>query len=277
MNDCDEQPLGERISRALIPVGCALMSFLRRMRRPGANVAALLIFALGAIGVAKEYDWPHESWWKPGSAGLVSFIVLSILTGAASLFVVIGFRRLLTKKSSLEQFEKAAHDLSRLVEDQTSLRLRRNEIGINIWLVKGMWGFRRLVRGAQVVAVPRRETPITWTKAKGIIGEAWARKTSRFADLDLVRSVVPTQAEWCSLPRDLRFHLSWSEFEETRRYHAVLAVPLRRHRFARHSVRGVIAIDVLISGRGHEINGIQETAEFSSIVRTCEAAFAPRD
>lgn len=148
--------------------------------------------------------------------------------------------------------------------EETTL-LEHEEIGVNIWLVRGPRGFRRLVRAAKVVAEDRHETPITWTKGKGIIGEAWDRNQTRFADLDTVRADFPTEAQWCSLKREDRFRLSWAEFMETSRYHAVLAVPLRRHRFSRHLVRGVVAIDVLVPGKASQLDGLQVTREFSSI------------
>ena len=128
-----------------------------------------------------------------------------------------------------------------------------------------------------VTAQLRKQTPIVWTKGKGIIGEAWSRDSSRFADLDLVRSAYPSEELWCELARDDRFRLSWREFEQTSRYHAVLAVPLHAYRNADFPVRGVIAIDVLVPTNRNSIEGVQDTGEFSSIIRTCEAALSHED
>lgn len=244
------------------------MEFLRRLRRPGATLAAVLIVALAAVNVAKGVDWPM-GWWNtpPGS---VIFVILSILTGVATLFVALGFRSVLTKQGRKAKFQTAAQSVVSLVEDKT--QLSHADIGVNVWLVKGMLGFRRLVREAIVVAQPRHETPITWTKGKGIIGEAWERKQSRFADVERVRGLYPTKQAWCGLPREERFRLSWAEWEETFRYYAVLAVPLRRHRFGGHPVHGVVAIDVLVPSKGRVLDGVQRTKEFSSVIRTCEAA-----
>jgi hypothetical protein len=95
--------------------------------------------------------------------------------------------------------------------------------------------------------------------------------------LDRVRATFTTEEQWCAFKREDRFHMSWSEFEETRRYRAVVAVPLRRHRWARHAVRGVIAIDSLVPGKASELLGLTTLPEFSSIRRTCEAAFGGDD
>lgn len=56
-------PPFERISRGLIPIGCAVMAFLRGLRPPGATWTAILVVAFGVVQGAKEWDWPRASWW----------------------------------------------------------------------------------------------------------------------------------------------------------------------------------------------------------------------
>jgi hypothetical protein len=275
VRNCNDPTPRERISLALIPVGCAVMAFLRGQRRPGSRWTFVLVIALGAVTTMKERQFPHASWWEPGSAGQAVFIALYLLVAVGTLFVILGFRRLLANEASKSAFAEAAEVVATLVEKETSLA--RNQMGVNIWVVKGMKGFRRLVRTATIVVDKRHETPITWTKGKGIIGEAWGRNTTRIADLDRVRAAFPTRDSWCRFEREDRFRLSWDEFEETKRYRAVLAVPLRRHRWARHTVRGVLAIDSLVPGKGPELNRLPTLPEFSSIRRTCEAAFGRDD
>lgn len=259
----------------LIPVGCAIMDFLRSMRRPGSMWLAAAVVALGGVNVARERQWPRESWWEPGGWGQLAFIVLSLVVSVGTFLVIVGFRRILKRQRASGEFATAAESFAQLVEANTSMH--RNQFGVNIWLVKGMLGFRRLVREATVVGYKRHETPITWTKGKGIIGEAWGRKKGRVADLDAVRATFWDQTTWCELKRSDRFRLSWDEFNETRRYRAVLAVPLRRHRWARHPVKGVAAIDSLVPGKAAELNELYDMPEFSSVRRTCEAAFRSND
>lgn len=233
-------------------------------------MTGILVVTFGVVQGAKEFEWPRASWWEKGSAGRALYLILATLVSAATLLIVIGYRRLLAREKRRGKFDTAAQSIALLVQDQTSLN--HDEIGVNIWLVRGPKGFRRLVREASVVTEQRTETPITWTKNKGIIGEAWGRKKPRFADLDQVRKNFPTRRHWCRLKREDRFRLSWDELGETSRYRAVLAVPLRGHRFARHPVRGVVAIDVLVAGKAAELEGLQTTREFGSIISVCEAA-----
>jgi hypothetical protein len=249
------------------------MDHLRDLRKRGSTATAALICALTVVVVMKENDWRRASWWEPGSVGQWIFVVLSIATALASFYVSVALWRILGRKDRSSEFAKAAHAIARLIEEKTSLR--HGEFGINVWLVKGPTGFRLLDRVCEAMVAPERtETPITWTKGKGIIGEAWARKTSRFADLDTVRAAIPSARVFCRIRPEERFRLTWAEFNETSRYHAVLAVPLRQHRFARHAVRGVVAIDVLVPGKGLQIDGIQQLPEFDAIRRTCENALA---
>jgi hypothetical protein len=121
--------------------------------------------------------------------------------------------------------------------------------------------------------VPHSETPIVWTKGKGIIGQAWKRNKTRLADLDKVRREYPTQDRWCSRSREDRFRLSWAEFADTKRYRSIVAVPLRVKRFARYRVRGVVAIDALVPGKARELEKLEESPEFSAVRRICESAF----
>lgn len=268
MADCNDPTLRERTSLLLIPIGCAFMQFLRVQRRPGSKLAAALALALVVVAPLKTIEWP-QGWWE-SSWGQAFFITISVATSTITFFVALGYKRLLGRDARTETLKEAAESIASKVEAQ--LGLRRTEFGVNIWLVRGMKGFKRLVREASV-SESHHETPITWTKGKGIIGEAWSRNKTRIADLDAVRRAFPSDVEWCDLKREDRFRLSWDEFSETDRYHAVLAVPLRRHRFARHRVRGVVAIDSLIAGKAKKLAAFRQTPEFSAIRRTCEGAF----
>lgn len=275
MRDCDDPTARERISLALIPVGCAFMAFLRRQRQPGSKWTLALVFALGVVTVLKEKQIPESSWWEQGNWGQWLFVGLSIPASLGTLLVIIGFRRLLTRHARGDLFKESAESFAKLALKETSLRKR--EVGVNIWLVRGMLGFRRLVRETTVVATERHETPIRWTKGKGIIGEAWGRKKIRIADLDRVREAFTGPETWCQVKREDRFRLSWDEFDETKRYCAVLAVPLRRHRWSLHPVKGVAAIDSLVPGKFDELKRLAALPEFSSVRRACEGAFGGDD
>lgn len=287
-SSCDHIPWQERRTLIGIKVGSAIMTFISKMRRPGATLTGLLVAAFAIIQVLRALDYPSRTAWgsgpvvvkastirhlvnsNPRTSWVWAYIVLAALASAGSVLVAVGYRRLLTRQPRQQALAAAARATVRLVEKETGLK--HHEIGVNVWLVKGAKGFRRLERAASEVAQPRKVTPIIWIKGKGIIGEAWARNSPRAADMDRVRRMLSTEEVFCSLPREDRFRLSWNEFQMTSRYHAVLAVPLHRRRFSSYTVKGVLAIDALVPGKASAIDAIRGTEEFSSIVRTCDAA-----
>jgi hypothetical protein len=272
LRDCNDPTLLERLSLLAIRVGCWLMHQLRMASRPGATSVAALLLLFGLAQFAKAQEWPSPQTWEQTSDWEAAFVVLTAAASAAAFLVAVGFRLLLSRHRTSQKFATAAQGLKLLVANHTGIK--HEHIGVNIWRVRGLPGFRRLVREASTTSQMRSETPIVWTKDKGVIGEAWGRDTSRFADLDAVRKLYPSETLWCELDRSDRFRLSWREFGETRRYHAVLAVPLHGSRYARFPVRGVVAIDVLTPTNRTKVEGVQSTAEFSSIIRTCEAALS---
>ncbi|MEP6976604.1 MAG: hypothetical protein ABI948_00975 [Thermoleophilia bacterium] len=264
---CDDQPLRERVSAALIPVGCGVAAKLGKLKRPGATTTGLLILIFGAVQIMRAAEWPDARTWKSG-AGLVAFVALAIAVAVLSFLVAWGYRGLLASRRREERLAKAANGIARVVMKHT--KLKRDEVGVNIWRVRGPKGFRRLDRAAIAVEEDREETPILWTKGKGVIGYCWSKKAPRFADLEDLRSALPTEEEFCSIPREERFKFTWSEFQEVNRYAAVLAVPLKPRGFGRFAVKGVLAVDCSNVDRRSELDGLQGKPDFVTIKRTCE-------
>jgi hypothetical protein len=122
-----------------------------------------------------------------------------------------------------------------------------------------------------------KATPIVWTKGKGVIGRCWARNETTFADLAEFRRRHNHRRAFCELPRDERFRFTWGEFQDTKRYRAVLAVPLRPRIYGRYRMRGVLAVHVTTAGKEAELDGIQEHADFSRLIRTLEKVLGDLD
>ena len=264
---CDDQPIRERLSAALIPVGCGISARLGKLKRPGATTTGMLILVFGAVQIMRVAEWPDAQTWKSG-LGLVAFVALAIGVSVLSFLVAWGYRGLLASRRREERLAKAANGLVRVVEKHSTLK--RDEVGVNIWRVRGPKGFRRLDRAAIAVEEDREETPILWTKGKGVIGYCWSQKAPRFADLEDLRSALPTENEFCSIPRDERFKFTWSEFQDVDRYTSVLAVPLKPRGFGRFAVRGVLAVDCSNVDKRGELYGLQRKPDFVTIKRTCE-------
>lgn len=91
------------------------MNKLRSARKPEATGTAILILALTAVTTMKENEWPHASWWAEGSAGRSVYVVLSIITGVAALYVAIALRRLLSRRDRTRVLAEAAHGFAKVV------------------------------------------------------------------------------------------------------------------------------------------------------------------
>jgi hypothetical protein len=235
-------------------------------------VTFLLVVAYGVVQIGKLNDFPHASTWASRSPGWWAYVILAILATASSALVILGYRALLATRGENEAFAKLARGVVRVVEKNTTLR--HHELGVNIWVLQGPPGFRRLERRAMSLAEERPQTPILWTKGKGAIGRCWARNESTFADLEGLRGQFRTPGAWCAQPRDERFRFSWAEFQDTRRYTAILAVPLLPRIYGRYRFRGVLAIDTTAREKGTELAAVSEESEFGVIIRTCQAVLA---
>jgi hypothetical protein len=270
LNNCDDSSLPERISLKLIDWGCGLGNRFGRLKRPGASVTLLIVAAYGIVQVLKGIGVPHDSTWAPGSGWLWVYAILAALATVASLLVVLGYRSLLGGRHERDQLAALARGVVPVVV-KNATSLTREDIRVGIWVIQGPKGFRRLERRAIATEVDLETTPIFWTKGKGVMGRCWARRSATFANLEELRTRLSSPRLWCAQPRDRRFRFSWEEFRDTRRYKAVLAVPLRPRVYGRYRLRGVLVIDVLAAGKGEEIDGLEENPELSGIVRTCQA------
>jgi hypothetical protein len=150
------------------------------------------------------------------------------------------------------------------------LVVQHDEIGVHIWTVRGWIGIRTLERRAQFVVRRRRTSPIVWRKGKGAIGICWARNTPILANVQQLEERAPSETEFCALPREERFGLTWAEFTETRHYRAVLAVPLRVGPAGAPRLRGVISVDVLVDDNAGRLDTLLRTSEFVDILSVCE-------
>jgi hypothetical protein len=265
---CEERSLAQLV----IPWACWVSARWRRLQRPGATITLWIIAAFGATQVLRAEDVPDKEFWTADGFGHWIFDSLAVATTLTSLLLVLGYRRLLKHRGDLKGLERAARGVRTVIERAASLP--HQQFGINIWLVTGMRGFRRLERGAIVVARDRATTPILWTKRKGAIGVSWAENRRVVVDLAEMRRDYPNEASWCALPKERRFRFSWREFSDTPRYNAIVAKPIRARVWGTYRVRAVLAVDLAVDGRLRAVETVLESQEVSDILRTCEGILA---
>lgn len=267
MANCEAHTGLDRIGRSVIPVGAVVMGWLRDMRRPGSIATGIVILVAGTLEGFDIAGVPKDNWWRSGLQKDVLFGMIAA-SSITSFLVVIAFARVLTTLNDKERLTAMAQGAARVAQKKT--KLGDADISVNIFRVQGPIGFRRLEPVARAAADPS-DTPILWTKDKGVIGYAWANNQRRYADLEEFQNLLPDQATFCSLQPSDRFRFTWKEFEETRKYKAVLAIPIRPQHSTRYPVRGVLAISAHVSQTQAQLEAIRDDPEFVVILNTCRA------
>lgn len=272
MGNCDKAKLGERISRGIIPWGCRMTKLVKDLRRPGATTTAIIIAAFGVVQILRASDVGGETAWKPGHARWYVFVALACVVTVLSLLLALGYRSLLRRYSAKTDFATAARNTLDYVLDNTELT--REAVGVKVWRVQGIYGFRHLVEQATALVDDRQETHILWTKGKGAIGQCWRIKMFVHADTETLQTLLAEHTAFCKIPWDDRFRFTWLQFQDTKRFTAVLALPLFTKSYGRYPLRGVLSIDTTAEGGAAQIKGIQDQPKFGPILRACEAVLS---
>jgi hypothetical protein len=144
-----------------------------------------------------------------------------------------------------------------------------DKVGVHVWTVKGLKGFRYLVRRTTFVIKPRRRTAhhVIWCKGKGAVGIAWAEDDGILANVENLEARAPTEAAFCAIDSRERFGLDWREFKRSKHYRAVLAVPLT----TRGRVKGCLSVDLQVDGRAEDLERLAADDQFNNVLRVCEA------
>src|SRR5437016_3209894 len=85
--------------------------------------------------------------------------------------------------------------------DATRLRIAMAKVGVHVWALKGLKGFRYLDRRATFILEPRRPTQVIWRKGKGAIGIAWNDDEPIIANVENLRKRGTSQRLFCEIPR----------------------------------------------------------------------------
>lgn len=202
---------------------------------------------------------------------LVSSGVITAFFGALVLF---GYSRMLRKNEEDADLEYACKGAWHLVVRE--LRIPREEmekIGVHVWSVRGIKGARFLERRAKFTLQPRRETRVLWRKGTGAIGVAWDLGEPIIANVENLDKLAPTEEEFCDLESAKRYGLMWREFQKSKHYRAILAIPLESRR---GRVAGCLSIDLELDGYADRLDTLSKVDQLSTIRDVCEEALGAR-
>jgi hypothetical protein len=267
-DDCGAS-LVERLRVWLIQGSLLVMAMLRQLRAPTRYITALLVIAYVAAQLFQTLSFPAESTWARGSVG--RGVLLALAAAAALGFVVIStaYAGMLRRMTQTRHLDEVARGIIDLLVLETSLET--SEVSVHVWAVRGPVGLRHLELRSLVMQMDRPLTPIVWSKGKGVVGRAWAAKTTVFADLAAIWTAAATRDAFCKLSSEYRLRLNWLEFVATRHYRAVLANPLFRPTLGGMRVVGCLSVESLVDGKADELWEFATSPEFGGLRRVCEA------
>jgi hypothetical protein len=264
-NDCEPLPFWQTVSVLLIRARMRLGRWARSFLRPGSYTVAGFVAVYSVSQLLKLEEIPRASAWT--SHHPLGWILAVSGIGAllGTLLVFVGFSRVLKKQEQNDELAEACRGLWVFVTE--TLGIEMNKVGVHVWSVKGLKGFRYLQRRATFVIEQRRRTHVIWWKGKGAIGVAWEDDDPKIANVEHLHALGPTRDEFCAIPAAERFGMSWREFRRTSHYRAILAIPLR----ANGKVRGVLSVDIQVDGMAYKLDTLSNDPQFNNVLTVCEA------
>jgi hypothetical protein len=262
----------EGLDEALVRVAVRVNAWLSTLLRPG-SFAIFVVASLSGVGaVMKQADLPSKNIWDAGSPALIALVILGAITYLGYVLVVWGYRCTLKARDEEGQLYRACRDVAAALVVKTTT-LDRDSVGVQVWVVRGLRGMKRLERRATFVPWDRPPTAIVWRKGKGAIGKCWSQDRWVLADLEELQALAPTEEAFFSLPPERRFFFKWPEFTSTDHYRGVLAWPLHGGPEAAPRVVGCLSIDVQEPAAAAQLDAFRTTQRdlFGEHLAVCEA------
>jgi hypothetical protein len=231
----------------------------------------LALASLTGVGVVlREAGLPDAGYWKSGSAASYTLAIIAGLTYVGYSLVVIGYIYALRRRDQNARLYTTCRDVAALVERETTLD--RDSIGVHVWTIEGLPGIRRLERRATFLPMNRPGSPITWRKAKGVLGQVWEKDEWILADLEAM-AAARTEAAFYAIPRADRFFFTWHDAKATRHYKAALVWPLHGGPENAPRVIGCLSVDVQAEGGVGQLDSLWEThrQDLNAHIAVCEA------
>jgi len=270
--DCDVLSTGEQVSLWGIRFRQWLTRVIRRFLRPGSAAIAVVDAIYAVSQILKEEEIPSADAWTAHHPLGRLLAVSGGLALVGTLLLFLGFDRVLRRTSQDDELLEACKGVWLLAADKLALPM--DKIGVHVWGVRGIKGFRYLHRRVTFVIKRRRRSGhVIWRKGKGAIGIAWAEDEGIIANVENLQARGSTKQLFCAIPYRERFGLGWREFVRMRHYRAILAVPLRD---ARGNVRGCLSVDIQVDGKADDLDTLVADEDFIDVLRVCEAVLEGR-
>jgi len=222
-----------------------------------------MIFAVGML--SKQVGWPPELWQRYGTQLSLGLFALGLPAQVGLMWRSFQYIRLKREQAQLRIINELCNLL--LVQFATALpAIPALALGVNVWVVKGAFGWKRLRKATSFRMFRANESAIEWTRGKGAIGRCWKSETDRFFDLRELNEAAVSAGDtaYGGLPEELTLGLSWEEWQKTRQFNAIYTWALREERKGKFV--GCLSLDCTYS-RGVELIPMTAAAnEVSALV-----------
>jgi hypothetical protein len=281
----------------------------RRLRRSIERPTTwILLIGLPLSAIYSRFSTGSASYHGLGS-GVFEFLQDSgdlIFTAVAAgyVFVIIGYRRSITRQTRDVELYKIARSVVRrlsidlderhaqrhAIEDTSTSRVIHHDhgdgskpskisdhVGVRIWRVAGFWRFQHLALVAADIPERKLGPAPFWPKYKSIVGTCWAEPQNR------VYKNYPRleRREFSELPLwdDRRQYLDWSEYERRSVFKTIWVVPFITFRNGYAQFLGCLTFDVSREGYHDDVECLKDTpkTELESLFAACRATLEGGD
>jgi hypothetical protein len=255
----------EKVSVLGIRARIWVMRRARRLLRPGSIAIATIATAYTVGELLKQEGMPSETAWAAHHPLGILLGLVGTLALIGTLLVFFGYDRALRKADQNDELALACRGIWHLAVEHLGIDM--TGVGVHVWAVKGLKGFRYLERRATFVLEARRSSNVVWRKGVGAVGLAWAEDEPLVANVEHLAATATSERLFSEIPRRNRFGLSWREYRRSRHYRSILAIPLRRHT----RVLGCLSVDVKPDGYADLLDTLSRQDQFNNVLAVCEA------
>jgi hypothetical protein len=236
---------------------------------------ALCAVASAPLTLAATNGVPSGAMWD--STGDPAVIGLALIVAGAAAFGVVKVHdefvadRRRAEKERLEPVQQACRSaMTPIARELAGVPL--NELGIHLWQVDGD-RLKRVIK--YTMDLERSDTPVTWTRGKGVIGLVWETGVALATDLSelyrLAEALDDAEFE-AQLSATARYGLTRQELLRAQRYRCVLAIPLSSSddKPSKETI-GVVSVDCMRAGHRDGLDRLRTDPVFSNVVGTCQS------
>jgi hypothetical protein len=266
-----ERPLRQSVVEHGISAWVRCAAGLRAQVGNGSVLVASLVLLYGIATLGQQEAIPH-GFWDEGGTGAAVLVALGLLAGVGSFAVTFSVKGLLRRAETDGKLITPCRELAWLV--QSVAKVPHGTVGVHVWEIAGPPFARRLRRRTTFRSKGGRQTPVLWTRGKGVLGQCWADPEARdqLNDLEDLYARAPNEKAFYGLSSVDRFNMTWQELSAGRQYKLIWVAKLYAGLDASPKHAGMISVDVESAGYADELEKLLDERgdDIRALLSLCE-------